>query len=158
MPDCLLLNWFPIKKKGIYKILTPVSFVGRVAKCSCFIYSNMFQKQFHKEMKVVCFSVLSSAPTFLSRSVSPINNSSKTLVNLTKFATEKQTSLQLTLNSYMVRKIRQIIFLLFYVKDLLTTGKNSWKTANSNSKGSTSNPLQVALLTRYGGKVGITLK
>ena len=123
--DCLLLNWFPIKKKGIYKILTPVSFVGRVAKCSCFIFSNMFQKQFHKEMKVVCFSVLSSAPTFLSRSVSPINNSSKTLVNLTKFATEEQTSLQLTLNSYMVRKIRQIIFLLFYVKDLLTTRKNS---------------------------------
>ena len=31
------------------------------------------------------------------------------------------------------------MFLLFYVKDLLTTGKNSWKAANSTSKGSTSN-------------------
>ena len=32
------------------------------------------------------------------------------------------------------------------------------KEANSTSKGSTSNPLQAALLTRYGGKAGITLK
>ena len=51
-------------------------------------------------------------------------------------------------------KIRQRIFLLFYVKDLLTTGKNPWKAANSTSKVSTSNLLQVALLTRYGRKVG----
>ena len=41
--DCLLINWLLIKRKGIYKILNPVSFVGRDAKCSCFIYSNMFQ-------------------------------------------------------------------------------------------------------------------
>ena len=37
-------------------------------------------------------------------------------------------------------------------------GKNLWKAANFTSKGSTPNPLQVALLTRYGGKAGITLK
>ena len=49
-------------------------------------------------------------------------------------------------------------FFLFYVKDLLITGKNSWKTANSTSKSSTSNPLRVALLTRYGRKAGIALK
>ena len=46
-------------------------------------------------MKEVSFSVLSSTPAFLSRLVSHINNSSKTLANLTKFGTEKHTSLQL---------------------------------------------------------------
>ena len=51
---------------------------------------------------------------------------------------------------YIVRKIRQITFLLYDVTDLLTTGK---KADNS-----TSNTLRVALLTRYGGKVGTTLK
>ena len=49
-------------------------------------------------MKVVSFSVLSSTPAFLSRLVSHVNKSSKTLVNLTKFGTEKHTSLQLALN------------------------------------------------------------
>ena len=49
--DCLRINWLLIKMKGIYKILTPVSFVGRNAKCSCFIYSNMFQQQFYKKWK-----------------------------------------------------------------------------------------------------------
>ena len=127
-----------------------------------------------KWWKRFSFSFLSSTPAFLSRLVSYINNSSKTLVNLKKFGTEKHTSLQLALNlnirekvkrlicwkgfSCIVRKIRQRIFLLFYVKDLLTTGKNSWKAANSTSKSSASNPLQVALLTGYGGKAGITLK
>ena len=38
-----------------------------------------------------------------------------------------------------------------HVKDLLNTAKNS-------SKGSTSNTIQVALLTIYGGKAGIILK
>ena len=55
-------------------------------------------------MKVVFFSVLSSTPTFLSRHVSHINNSPKILVNLTKFATEKHTSLQLALNLQYKRK------------------------------------------------------
>ena len=32
------------------------------------------------------------------------------------------------------------------------------KAANSTSKGSTSIPLQMALLTRYGGQAGNTLK
>ena len=49
-------------------------------------------------MKVVFFSVLSSTPAFLSRPVSHINNSPKIFVNLSKFATEKHTSLQLALN------------------------------------------------------------
>ena len=62
--DCLRINWLLIKMKGIYKILTPVSFVGRNAKCSCFIYSNKFQQQFYKKMKVVFLSLLSSAPVF----------------------------------------------------------------------------------------------
>ena len=39
----LRINWLLIKRKGIRKILTPVFFVGWDAKCSCFIYSNMFQ-------------------------------------------------------------------------------------------------------------------
>ena len=34
---------YKIKRNGIYKILKSVSFVGRDAKCSCFIYSNVFQ-------------------------------------------------------------------------------------------------------------------
>ena len=45
-------------------------------------------------MKVVFVSALSSTPVFLSRPVCHINNSPKILVNLTKFATEKHTSLQ----------------------------------------------------------------
>ena len=49
-------------------------------------------------MKVVFFSILSSTPAFLSRPVSYINDSSKALFNLTKFATEKHASLQLALN------------------------------------------------------------
>ena len=121
-------------------------------------------------MKVVFFSILSSTPAFLSRPVYQINNSPKILVNFTKFSTEKHASLQLALNlnkkekviclicwkwfSYIVWKIRKKIFLLFYVKDLLTTGKNPWKTANSTTKVSTSNLLQVALLARYGRKAG----
>ena len=55
-------------------------------------------------MKVVFFSVLSSTTAFLSRPVSYINNSSKVLVNLTKFATEKHMSLQLVLNLCYKRK------------------------------------------------------
>ena len=39
--DCLLINWLLIKRKGIYKILTPVSFVGSDAKCFHFTYSNI---------------------------------------------------------------------------------------------------------------------
>ena len=53
----------------------------------------------------VFFSVLSSTPAFLSHPVSHINNSSKILVNLTKFATEKHTSLQLALNLSYKRKM-----------------------------------------------------
>ena len=83
--------------KSIYKILTPVSFVGRDAKCFFFIYNNMFQQQFFKEMKVVFVSVLLTSPAFLSLP-SLINNSPKILANLTKLATEKHTSLQLALN------------------------------------------------------------
>ena len=49
-------------------------------------------------------SVLSSNSAFLSRPVSHTNNFSKILVNLTKFATEKHTSLQLALNLYYKRK------------------------------------------------------
>ena len=48
-------------------------------------------------MKVIFFSVLSYTPAFLSRAVSHINNSPKILINPTKFATEKRTSLQLAL-------------------------------------------------------------
>ena len=107
-----------------------------------------------KRSKRFSFSVLSSVPAFLSLLVSHINNSSKTLANLTKFRTKKHTSLQLPRlicwNEFfsIVRKIRQRIFLLFYIKDLLTTGKNSWKAANSTSKGSTSNLLQVAFFNK----------
>ena len=100
-------------------------------------------------MKMVFLSFLSSTPGFLSRPVSHTNNSSKTLVNLKKFPTEKHTSQQLALN---LRKIRQRIFLLFDVKDFLNTGKNSWKTPNSTSKCSILNHFQLALLTSYGGK------
>ena len=39
--------------------MTPVYFVRRNAKCPCFIYSSIFQKQFHKEIKVVFFSLFS---------------------------------------------------------------------------------------------------
>ena len=42
-----------------------------------------------------------------------------------------------------MRKIRQIVFLLFDVKELL---------------GSTLNTLQMTVLTKYGGKAGITPK
>ena len=45
-----------------------------------------------------------------------------------------------------MRKIRQRIFLRFYLKDPLTTGKNFWKAANSTSKSSTSSPLQVVMM------------
>ena len=53
-------------------------------------------------MKVVFFSVLSSAPA-LFRLVCHINNSSK-ILNLTKFATEKNMSVQLALNLQYKRK------------------------------------------------------
>ena len=46
---------------------------------------------------LLCF-IIHSPPTFLSHSVSHINNSSKILNNLTKFATKKHTSLQPALN------------------------------------------------------------
>ena len=59
----------------------------------------------------VFFSVLSSTPAFLSRRVSHINNSSKILVNFTKFATEKHTSLQLALNLSYKRKSDKTHFL-----------------------------------------------
>ena len=54
-------------------------------------------------MKEVFFSILSSIPAFLSRLVSHINNSSKILVNLTNFATEKH-SVNLALNLSYKRK------------------------------------------------------
>ena len=57
-----------------------------------------------KRWKRFPFPVLSSVPAFLSRLVCHINNSSKTLVNLTKFVTEKHTSLQLALNLSYKRK------------------------------------------------------
>ena len=101
--DCLFIKWLLIKRKGINKILTPVSFVGRDAKCSCFIDGSIFQ-WFYKEMVVVFFSLLSCTPAFLSRLVSHINNSSKTLVKLTKFATEKHKSVQLAFNLLKKRK------------------------------------------------------
>ena len=64
------------RKEGyIKKILISVSFVGRGFKRPCFIYSNMFQLQFYKEMKVIFFSLLSSRPAFLFRPESHINNS-----------------------------------------------------------------------------------
>ena len=62
-------------------------------------------------MKVVFFSVSSSTPAFLFRPVSHINNSSKILVNLTKFATEKHASLQLALNLWYKRKTDKTYFL-----------------------------------------------
>ena len=86
-------------------------------------------------MKVVSFPFLSPLLFFSSRAVSPINNSSKALVNLTKFASGHQhTSPQLNFLeqkkrifrkglSYIMRKIRRIVFLLFDVKELLTSGK-----------------------------------
>ena len=91
-------------------------------------------------MKVVFFSILSSTPVSLSRPISYKNNSSKTLFNLAKFATEKHAQLQLAVNlkykrknSFKIHKIhlkksiivRKINFLFFFnVKDLFTTGKN----------------------------------
>ena len=57
-----------------------------------------------KWWKRFSFSFLSSTPAFLSRLVSYLNNSSKTLVNLKKFGTEKHTSLQLALNLQYKRK------------------------------------------------------
>ena len=121
-------------------------------------------------MKVVFFSVLPSTPAFLSRPVShkqlPKNTCQpykvgyrKAYATVTGFKSliKKEKVIRLICwkwFSYIVWKIRQRIFLLFYVKDLLTTGKNPWKTGNSTSKVSTSNLLQVALLTRYGRKAG----
>ena len=57
-----------------------------------------------KWWKRFSFSVLSFIPTFLSCLVSHINNFSKTLVNLPKFGTERDTSLQLALNLQYKRK------------------------------------------------------
>ena len=87
---------------------------------------------------VVFFSILSSAPTFLSCPVSHINNSSKTLVNLTKFTTEKHTScnwykvIRKSDKTHLLKRIflhfekdQTKYFSPFYVKELLTTGKNS---------------------------------
>ena len=62
-------------------------------------------------MRVVLFSVSSSTPAFLFRPVSHINNFSKILVKLTKFATEKHTSLQLDLNLWHQRKSDKTHFL-----------------------------------------------
>ena len=39
--SCLLINWLLINRKGIYNILTAVSFVVRDAKCFCFIYRHV---------------------------------------------------------------------------------------------------------------------
>ena len=68
-------------------------------------------------MKVVFFSVLSSTPAFLSHPVSHINNSSKILVNLTKFATEKHTSLQLALNLSYKRKMHALMHSNIYAAE-----------------------------------------
>ena len=38
--DCVFINWLLTKRKGIYKILSPVFLVD---KCFCFIYSNMLR-------------------------------------------------------------------------------------------------------------------
>ena len=138
MPGLFAYNWLLVKKKGIYKILNPISFVGRDAKCPIFIYSNMFQQHFYREIKVIFFSVLSSTPLFLSRPVSYINNSAKTHYNWLWIFNIKEKVIILIcwkVFSYIVRKIRQRIFLLFYVKDLLTTGENSWKAAKFYFKG-----------------------
>ena len=108
MPGLFAYKVIAYKNEGYMQILTPVSFVERDAKCSCLIYSNMFQQQFHKEMKVIFFCLLSSTPDFLSRPVSHINNSSKTLANLTELATEKHTSLQLALSLQYKRKGNKI--------------------------------------------------
>ena len=56
-------------------------------------------------MKVVFFSILSSTPASLSRPISYKNNSSKTLFNVAKFATEKHASVQLAVNLKYKRKI-----------------------------------------------------
>ena len=65
-------------------------------------------------MKVVFFSVLSSTPPFFGPSRLHINNSPKIIVNLTKFATEKHTSLQLALNlQYKRKSLLKGIFLHF---------------------------------------------
>ena len=53
-------------------------------------------------MKVIFFSLLPLTPTFLSRPVSYIKNSSKTLVNLTKFATEKNKYVTATGFNYLI--------------------------------------------------------
>ena len=74
-------------------------------------------------MRVVFFSVFSSTSDFLSRPVSHLNNSSKILVNLTNFATEKHGSLQLALNLSYKRKSDS-----FSEKDFLT----SWESHTKN--------------------------
>ena len=72
----------------------PVSFT---VTCS----NNSFIKKWWKRFS---FSLLSSTPAFFCRLVSHINNSSKTFANLTKFGTEKHTTLQLALNLQYKRK------------------------------------------------------
>ena len=120
------------------------------------------------------FPILSSIPAFLSRLVCHINNSSKILVNLTNFATEKH-SVNLGLNLSYKRKndkkthLLKRIFLYrekeqtknfypFLRKRLFDHRKEFLKNSQSTSKGSTSNLLQVAFLTRCGGKAGIALR
>ena len=94
-----------IERKGIYKIWNPVSFVGEMPNAPVsFTVTRSNNSSIKKWWKRFSFSFLSSTPAFLSRLVSYINNSSKTLVNLKKFGTEKHTSLQLALNLQYKRK------------------------------------------------------
>ena len=85
-----------------------------------------------KRWKRFSFSVLSSVPAFLSRLVSHINNSSKTLANLTKFGTKKHTSLQIFLHR---EKGKTKNFYLFLDKRPFDHRKEFLKSSQFHFKG-----------------------
>lgn len=97
---------------GIYKILTPVSFVGRDAKRPCFIYSNMLHKWWWFRLSFIIPS------RFLCRTCSHINNSSKkTFSTLQSLLQNSIQQIHLLKTIFLHHSIRSGIFLLFDVKD-----------------------------------------
>ena len=97
--DCLIMNWLLIKKTVYTKYWTLFSLSGGMPNTPVsFTVTFSNNSSIKKWWKRFPFSVLPSTTAFLSRLVSHVNNSSKTLVSLTKFGTEKHTPLQLALN------------------------------------------------------------
>ena len=151
---------------------------------SVFGANPIIQYHFYKEMKVFfLFYHFPYPPVFLTCPVSHTNNSSKPLAKLTKLATGQHTY-----RSWLSNIKEKVIKDSFTEKGFLTSWERSeshrnkkpfrevfrtkskiydgafdhrkeyLKATNSTSKGSISNPLQMAVLTRYGGKAGITPK